>query len=318
MIDRPVLILDGMNVYMRAYLAYPQMSSQGYQMGGAVGFLKMMSRITAEIKPKMVCVAWEGGGSQRRRKLFKEYKMNRKPQKMNRFYEDDIPDSEDNKKYQLLTLLKFMKNVPACQLYASDAEGDDIVAYLSTGPLKDERKVIVSSDKDLYQLLDERTVQYSMSKKKCLTKDDIEKEFRVKIENFAIAKAMCGDAGDNITGVKGLGFKSLVKYFPIFGTDELTLQTVFDYAASHKGTKKVYERVLESEDKIRLNWKLVFLNGSMLSSKQTAKIDYVLETFKPRINKIELMKLMAKEGIDFDVNSFFLSFHGVEGLNYGS
>lgn len=319
MSDRCVLLVDGFNLYIRSYSAFPQMSSHGYQMGGAIGFLKTLSRITAELKPKAVYIAWEGGGSQRRRKLFKEYKMSRKPQRMNRFYGDDIPDSEENKKHQLLSLLEMTKNIPVCQLYVADCEGDDVIAYLSTAAFKDDKKVIVSSDKDMYQLLDDNTMQYSLHKKRCVTAKDVHEEFRVTTHNFAVAKALCGDAGDNIPGVKGLGFKKLIKFFPMLGLDEvISIRDVLDYSASHVDENKMYKRVLEFEKDLIRNYKLVYLNDSMISANQVTKLNYAIETFEPKINKMGLMKVLIKEGItDFDLSSFFLSFHGVEGLSYG-
>ena len=101
--QRPILIIDGMNAFVRSYAAYPSMSSHGYQVGGCVGFLKTLRKLVSEISPSSVYVVWEGGGSQRRRNLYADYKMNRKPEKLNRFYEDDIPDSDDNKKHHLIS-----------------------------------------------------------------------------------------------------------------------------------------------------------------------------------------------------------------------
>ena len=85
MTDRPILIVDGANLFLRSWAAYPTMSSHGYQMGGCMGFMKTLGRIMMEIQPVAVYVAWEGGGSQRRRRLYPEYKLGRKAQKLNRF-----------------------------------------------------------------------------------------------------------------------------------------------------------------------------------------------------------------------------------------
>ena len=220
-----------MNLFVRSYMAYPTMSAHGYQMGGCIGFLKTLKRIVFEMQPSAVYVCWEGGGSSRRRKLLPEYKLNRVPGRLNRFYEDDIPDSEENRQHQTLALLGMLKCAPVCQLYASDCEGDDLVAYLSYGPMRNVEKVIVSSDKDLFQLLDDRTKLYSLHKKTFVTKENVMEEFRVQAKHFAIAKALCGDPGDNVPGIKGVGFKTVSKLFPMLGTDDnVLLQDVLDYA----------------------------------------------------------------------------------------
>lgn len=294
------------------------MSAHGYQMGGSIGFLKTLRRIVIEQQPSAIYIAWEGGGSAKRRKLFAEYKMNRKPEKLNRFYEDDIPDSDQNKQHQIVALLAMLKCVPACQIYVSDCEGDDVIAYLCRGPMRDITKVIASSDKDLYQLLDANTKIYSLHKKTYVTEPDVLVEFRVRAQNFALAKALCGDPGDNVPGIKGLGFKTVAKMYPFLGTEqEILLQDVIDYAASHKDESIVHKRVVEQQDDIRRNWKLVFLDGGMLSATQMSSVDHVTGTFSPCIDKMGLIKQMVKEGIgDFDVEGFFYAFNCVEGLEY--
>lgn len=315
---RPVFIIDGLNLFIRSFCAYPQMSSHGYQMGGCVGFLKSLQRLCREFQPSNIYIAWEGGGSQRRRKLYSEYKANRKPIKLNRFYGDDIPDSEENKQHQLISLLNALKNVPVCQIYVSDCEGDDIVAFLCRGPLKDRERIIVSADKDMYQLLDEKTRIYSLYKKKFITKEDLFDEFRIKSHNFALAKCLCGDDSDNIPGIKGLGFKTVAKKFPMLGSeDTIMLQDLINYSHTQQG--ETYKRIVQNTAIINRNWQLVHLDGSMLSADQMKRVEYVVDTFEPAVNKMSLLRLLIKEGIsDFDSEGFFYDLSCVEGLCYSS
>lgn len=304
---RPIYIFDGLNCFLRSYCSYPQLTSNGEQFGGCIGFLKTLQRLCREFQPSKVFVTWEGGGSQRRRSLYSEYKANRKPVKLNRFYEDDIPDTDENKHKQLLTLISLLKNVPACQLYVSDCEGDDVIAYLSRGRFRNEDKVIVSSDKDMYQLLDEKTSIYSLHRKTFVTKEMLFKEYNIKAHNFALAKCLCGDVSDNIPGVKGIGFKTAAKKFSILGTDEnVLLQDVINYAESHSDESVVYRRVTEEKDIVKRNWELVYLDGSMLSANQANKIDNTLDTFVPVVNRVGLTKALISAGInDFDVAGFY-------------
>lgn len=313
---RPVLIVDAMNLFVRSYCAYPTMSVHGYQMGGCIGFLKTLRRIVSEVQPSAVYVCWEGGGSSRRRALLSEYKLNRAPGKLNRFYEDDIPDSEENRKHQVLALLALLKCMPVCQLYASDCEGDDLVAYLCCSPMRNVQKVIVSSDKDLYQLLDENTKLYSLHKKTFVTPETVMEEFKVKAKHFALAKALCGDPSDNVPGVKGVGFKTVAKLFPFLGLDEdVLLQDVLDYAHSHEDDSRIYKRIVDASSDVRRNWRLVYLDGNMIPANQQHANDQRIKSFEPKINRVGMVKLLVKEGInDFDVGDFFYAFNCIENV----
>lgn len=311
-----VLLIDGMNLFIRSWAAFPQMSSHGYQVGGCIGFLKTLQKLTRELSPSAVCVIWEGGGSQRRRKLFPEYKLNKRPEKLNRFYGDDIPDTEKNKKNQLLSLLGMLKQTPICQVYVDNCEGDDIIAFLCKGPFRDDDKIIVSSDKDMLQLLDEKTRVYSTHKKKIITSEDVLKEYKIHVNNFAIAKALCGDASDNIPGVKGLGYKTVSSKFPFLAKEEsIILQDLLNYAASHASESGIYKRVYAEANTVHRNWDLVHLDGSMLSANQTSKLQNAIDTFEPQANRIKLIKALVKEGINyFDVDKFFYDLSSVKGL----
>lgn len=314
--ERSVLIVDAMNLFIRSYSAYPTMTTNGEQMGGAIGFLKTLRRVVEESQPKSIIIAWEGGGSTKRRALYSEYKMNRRPEKMNRFYGDDIPDSDENKKQQIIVLLALLKCVPACQIYVSDCEGDDVIAYLVRGPYRDVNKIIVSSDKDFYQLLDDKTKMYSLHKKIFFDANDVLEEFRVTSSNFALAKALCGDPSDNIPGIKGLGFKKVAKLFPMLGTEtDCILQDVFSYAASHVDESAIYKRVLESESDIKRNWKLVYLDGGMLAGNQVHQVEHVLNTFKPLSRRMDFMRKLIELGVnDFNIETFFYTFFCIENV----
>lgn len=319
MSDRPILIIDFANLFIRSYAAYPQMSSHGYQMGGCVGFMKTLARLTREIGPSAIYIAWEGGGSTKRRAIYSEYKMQRKPEKLNRFYEDDIPESEDNKKHQMLALLGMLKCAPVCNLYVNDCEGDDVVAYLSRCVFPNVLKVIASSDKDMYQLLDDKTRVYNLHKKNFVTTNDIIEQFRVTAGNFAMAKALCGDPSDNIPGIKGLGFKTVAKLFPFLCLEEeIILDDVFKYCHTHLDESSIFKKVIDQEDDIRRNWRLVYLDGGMLSQHQAAVIDQQIANYHPKINKMQLVKSIIKEGInEFDVDGFLYSFNGIDNLVIG-
>jgi len=315
-VQRPVVIVDALNLFVRSYCAYPTMSAHGYQMGGCIGFLKTLRRITYEVQPSAIYVCWEGGGSSRRRKLLPEYKLGRAPDRLNRFYGDDLPDSEENRKHQIETLIQMTRCTPVCQLYAPDCEGDDLVAHLCCGPMRSVDKVIVSSDKDLYQLLDDKARLYSLQKKTFVTKETVMEEFRVQAKHFALAKALCGDPGDNVPGVKGVGFRTVARVFPFLGTEQdVILQDVISYAHAHVDESRLYKRILEHEVAVRRNWRLVYLDGSMISAHQRLVIDQRIKDFVPRMDRVGMIRVLVREGIgDFDTEDFFSTFRCITGL----
>ena len=297
--SRPVLLIDGKNAYTRHYCANPDMTASGAQIGGAVGFLKMLRRLTSDLSPTRVIIAWEGGGSTRRRALYPEYKANRKPERMNRFYEDDIPDTEDNRVWQVAVLTRMLKRLPVCQVYVSDCEGDDVIAYLCGGRYADRAKIIVSNDRDFYQLLDERTSVYSPQTKRLHTVEDVKKEHHgVPPRNFALAKALVGDRSDNVKGVRGLGFKTLALRIPILAADrDVTIDEVIRYCAARVDEAKVMREVSQSGDLLRLNWRLVYLGGRTLTPEQESRADSIVAAPVPKLDVLSFMRDLIDAGV---------------------
>lgn len=274
------------------------MSTHGTQAGGFAGFLKTLRYLSLDNQPSRIYCVWEGGGSTRRRNIFPEYKLGSRPEKLNRFYGDDIPDTEDNKHHQKLTLLKALKHLPVCQLYTPDCEADDVIAYLCCGPLRQQEKIIVSMDKDMYQLLDEKTRVFNLTKKVFVTAGDVFRDYRITPRNFGLAKALSGDASDNIDGIKGLGFKTAAKRFPMLGHDrDVLLGEIIDYASSRSGEAKVYAHVASEDAKLRRNWKLIQLNGGMVPTDGQRMIDERITKYVPTMDRMALVRLMIDEGL---------------------
>ena len=148
MTQRPVMVVDALNLFMRNFTVNPSMSNKGQHVGGFIGFLKSLSILCDRVRPKDVIIVWEGGGSPRRRAIYKEYKQNRRPIKLNRFYGNEIPDTVDNRDVQVTLTIESLRKTAVKQLYISDCEADDVIGYIVKHKLGGDRCVIVSSDKD--------------------------------------------------------------------------------------------------------------------------------------------------------------------------
>jgi DNA polymerase-1 len=206
----PILLVDAYNVFARAYCVVPIMSSHGHHLGGTIGFLKSLSMYAEKFRPSKIIVCWEGGGSARRRKILPEYKLNRKPIKLNRseIYED-IPNTEENFQYQIALTVKLLNNLPVHQMYVDECEADDIIGYIARYKFLNEKKLIISMDQDFHQLLGDNCQQYSPASKKILDSNYVLQRYGVSVENFITARSFIGDTSDGIPGIKGAGFKSL-------------------------------------------------------------------------------------------------------------
>ena len=309
--DRPVLIFDAMNLFLRVYSANPSISQHGHHVGGVVGFLKSMRNIIDRFSPRKIFVVWEGGGSSRRRAIYPDYKRGKKPARMNRFYEQDIPDTQINRNNQIAALISMMKNLPICQVYVGDCEGDDVIGYLCKYKLRKESKVIISSDQDYYQLLNDKTRIFRLGRKEIVTYEDILGLVGVSSNNYCIAKSAVGDSSDNISGIKGAGYKTMAKRFPFLADDEeADIKKIFEYASAHaEGKIKIYREIANNFELLERNWRLIYLDSRNLAANQMNQIEHIVDTFEPKRNKIGMMRDLIAEGIqNFDVESLFLSF----------
>lgn len=303
-----ILLVDAYSLFIRHYSANPLISANGYHVGGVVGFLKALQYAVQKHFASKVYIVWEGGGSGFRRSLLSTYKDKRRPIRMNKYFEEPIDDTYESRNRQILFLLKLLKNAPFCQLYVPDCEADDIIAYLCKYKHDDEHKIILSSDKDYYQLLDDKTKISTTVRKKLVCRDSVKEEFGVSYKNFALAKSIVGDRSDKIDGVKGAGFKTLAKRFPILANDEdVLLEELFDYARQKADSKIIlYKRVLESRDLIVRNWKLIHLDTASLTAQQLHRADELLQNFMPKNNKFEFLRAIIECGLNqFDVDGFF-------------
>ena len=310
----PILLVDAYNVFARAYCVVPLMSSHGHHLGGSVGFMKSLSMYIDKFKPSRVIVCWEGGGSARRRQILPEYKLNRKPIRLNRsdIYED-IPDTAENFNYQIALLTRLLQHIPVQQVYVDQCEADDIIGYICRYAFPEDEKLIVSMDQDLHQLISSQTQQYSPASKKIMDSNYVLERYGLTPENFITARCFIGDTSDGISGIKGCGFKSLLKHFPELKSDVfVSVDDILRRCAEKNAVKSyaVLRNILEQPDIPKRNWQLMYLDNSNLSAEHVKKLKYAVENYEPAKNKFAFLKDIIKEGVDvpraFDVDRLYL------------
>jgi len=312
------LLIDAYSLLIRHYKANPAISRNGEHIGAVVGFLKNMERVIDRHRPDRVFVIWEGGGSQKKRSIYSDYKSRRKPAKMNHFFEEQIFDSPQSRTRQTVLTVNFLRTTPVQQVYVSDCEADDVIGYLCKYALANEDKLILSSDHDYYQLLDEKTRICTFKRGLLITKQNIVQEYNISSSNFCLAKAICGDRSDNIPGVRGAGYKTLAKRFPFLREDrDVLLEEIFNYSENYKNPKvKLYALINDNVDLIKRNWKLMYLDTQSLTSEQMNKIENFVKDYSPTSDKIGFIRKMIAEGfINFDADRFFLTMKPLTKIN---
>jgi len=277
-VNNRVLIVDGLNLYLRAFAVNGALNDNGVPVGGLTGFLRSLAYAIREVNPTRVIVVYDGqGGSQRRRKIHPEYKANRKPGKRITRWDafKNASEEKDAMKIQFSRLIEYLDFLPINVISIDKIEADDTIAYIAH-TLLDEDVTILSADQDFLQLVDERITVWSPTKKKFYTPRMVEADYGVPAHNFLMYKVLMGDKSDNIEGVKGLGPKKLPKIVP----DLLTQTTLdLDFILEHagKGEEPMHKKISESEIQLRLNEELMDLKNPPISGELKLQIARLIE-----------------------------------------
>ena len=292
-----VLIIDGLNTFIRAYAASPVTNQDGIHVGGISGTLMSIGSAIKSINPTRVIVIFDGkDGSAKRRQIYSEYKANRKVKiRLNRA---EPEDAEDNQMLQLLRLVEYLGVLPVTTLVADGTEADDIIAYIAYDYLRVNggHTYIMSSDKDFYQLVSEDIHVWSPTKKKLYYIEDIKEEFEIHPQNFALYRALIGDKSDNINGVDGVGDKTIKKRFPILTEDRLvTIEDLLEFAKAQSSKIKIYQSLIEQEDIIRRNIQLMQLSESNINTTNKLNIISRLGEKVNKTSKMAFYKMLTED-----------------------
>ena len=295
-----VLIVDALNTFMRSYAAIPAMDEDGNHIGGMAGFMKSLGFAIRSFKPTRVVLVFDGkGGSQRRRKIYKEYKANRKPPtRLNRSYDMTTDEQErENMKWQLVSLVEMVECLPVSILALDHIEADDAIAYVSELVTKNGgTSIIYSTDKDFFQMVNENVKVYNPVKKKTYDVDIILETYGVHPDNFVFFRSLLGDKSDNIDGIKGAGEKTLLKYIPEFSdpSTEVNLNLIEQKYADVKKKPKVIESILDNSNIVNRNLQLMNLRDVDINIDAKMKILHKFEEGCPPLRKSDLTRLMVR------------------------
>lgn len=303
-INDRVLIVDGLNTFIRSYAASPVMNSDGIHVGGISGTLLSLGHAIKFINPTRVIIVFDGkNGSQKRRQLYPEYKSNRKVKiRLNRSEE---VEKQDNQLEQLLRLIQYFEILPFSVITLDNTEADDVIAYIAHDYLKEHssQAFIMSSDKDFLQLVDDRVHVWSPTKKKLYYTEDVVDQYNIYPCNFPLYRAITGDASDNIKGIDGIGDKTLLKKFPIISNKEpIPIDSLIEFATS-SGKGKVYETVAQSKELLELNHSLMQLTESNISMQNKMKIIEMLQSKPQKTVKLKFYAMINEDKMSMAIKN---------------
>lgn len=299
-IANSVLIVDGLNTFIRSWSVSPTLNENGSHTGGITGFLKSVGYAIKLFNPVKCIIVFDGaGGSLKRKKIYPDYKKHKSNKmRINRAYAENVTDKgeEDSLEKELMRSIQYLDCLPVSMMSIDSIEADDAIAYIANQHYKDNDIVIMSSDKDFLQLIDHRIKVWSPTKKKFYGCAEVLTEYGISCENFINYRVLDGDINDNINGVPGAGLITIKKLFPIYvDHHRYSVDEMFNYADTHKGKYKLYDTILENKPLVNRNYELMQLFDTQIQSFSQLRINEILNKPLNRMNRFAFSKLITED-----------------------
>ncbi|MFA5211336.1 MAG: DNA polymerase I [Patescibacteria group bacterium] len=289
------IIIDGNAIIHRAYHALPPLTTKDGTMVNAVyGFTSMLLKVITDLKPDYLAVSFDVGGGTFRDKMYEEYKANRV--------------KADEELYTQIPLVYEIVKAFDIPIYTKEGfEADDVIAtVIDKNEKKSEniKNIIVSGDKDLLQLVSEKTNVYLL--KKGLSEyilcdiEEVKNLFGFEPQNMIDYKALRGDPSDNIPGIKGIGDKTAKDLITKIGKINNILEQSTDEKSDlqKKFSKSVVQKIKDGQESAKLSAKLATVKKDVpdinlkLADCQIKTID--LEKITDLLKKFEFFSLIKR------------------------
>ncbi len=290
-----ILLVDGNNLVFRTYYATAysgviMRNSKGFPTNALYGFINMMNKIIREEKPEYILVAFDKGKTFRH-SAYSEYKAGR----------SDTPDELK----QQFPVAKEVLNAMGIKYYEMDNyEADDIIGTLSSLAHKDKdfECEIVSSDKDLLQLIEDDVVVKVIKSNDYLImdRDTFKATYEIEPIRMIDLKALMGDTSDNIPGVAGIGEKTAIKLLKEYDN----IDNLYDHIDEIKG--KMKEKLINDKDNCYKSLELATIVKDIklelgLKDCKYKGIDNI--KFKKILEELEFRSLLRKYDLLGEVTS---------------
>jgi DNA polymerase-1 len=260
MSERPrLLLIDGSSYIFRAFYAIGHLSnSKGLPTNAIYGFTQMLLKVLKGNQPDYLVVALDSKAPTFRSEVYKEYKANR-------------PAMPEGLTPQIPYIKRIMEAYRIAALEIDGYEADDIIGTIAKGVESEVDVVIITGDKDILQLVNERIEVYDTMKEKRFRTEEVIERFGVRPEQVVEVMGLAGDAIDNIPGVPGIGEKTAIELIKTFGSIENLL--------AHLGQvpkKKLREKLEMHGEQARLSRQLAILHTDVPIQYQLK--DFVLSS----------------------------------------
>ena len=265
-------LIDGSAYIYRAYFALPPLSnSKGLQTNAVYGFATMLLKILREHQPDFLAVAFDEKGPTLRHEAYVEYKAHR-------------PEMPQGMEVQIPFIHRMVEAFGLPVIRAAGYEADDLIGTMARKAESEELDVvIVTGDKDMYQLLTPSVRIYDPVKDKWVGEAECRERFGVEPARIVEVMGLMGDATDNIPGVKGIGEKTAIKLITQFGTIDELLRRVDEVSAA-----KTKALLREQADQARLSRKLATV-------LEDCPIDFNRSTFEVKPPPAEPLVALLRE-----------------------
>ena len=302
-----VLLIDGLNTFIRAFSVNPSLNEDGSHVGGLVGFLKSVRFTINKFKPTRCVVIFDGkGGSKPRQKIYSQYKAGRKVRsRLNRNVDwaTNPQDEHDSMRLQIGRLIEYLEHLPLTLLALDKLEADDIISYVTNVTLKESKTTIMSTDKDFLQLVSPRVKLYSPTKKITYDEELVKKEFGIYPQNMLTCRVIDGDKSDGIPGVRGIGIKTLIKEFPeLTQNEKFDIKRLLDSASSK--TTKASKLISNNEYIVKRNYLLMQLQDPDISNHTKLKITDAVNSMTPQLIKYKFQRLFVEDKLWGQIPNF--------------
>lgn len=283
--DKTLYLIDGSGFIFRAFYALPPMTSpDGTPVNAVYGFCNMMQKLLSELKADHIGVIFDAARKTFRNEIYPEYKAHRPPPP-----EDLVPQ------FVLIREATQAFGIPSVEL--ENYEADDLIAtYARVAEEEGYNTVIVSSDKDLMQLIRPGVELYDSMKSISIGPEQVMEKFGVPPEKVIDVQALAGDSTDNIPGIPGIGVKTAAQLINEYGNVENLLANVDKIKQP-----KRREIIKQNAELARISKRLVTLDNNTPLPRTIGELhphNYKVEELVAFLQKMGFRSILARMNVD--------------------